>query len=81
MEYTSQTAYRSGGGVDDTEVASTAEALDAGQRLSEAAASGSRLGPSDQAAAESILSSPAVAQVGATSSSGCLTLQPLLSVC
>ena len=58
---------RSGSGVDDTEVASTAEALEAGKRLSVAAASGSRLGPSDQAAAENIFSIPIVAQVFAQS--------------
>ena len=59
---------RSGSGVDDTEVAATTEALEASQRLSEAAASGSRLGPADQAVAEDILSIPVVAQVNGISS-------------
>ena len=58
--------HRPSGGLDDSEVAGTAEALEAGQRLSEAAAAGSRLSTVDQAAAEDILSVPIVAQVGET---------------
>lgn len=46
-----------------TEVDSTANALLAGTRLTEAAASGTRLTPADQPAAEEVLRMPVVAQV------------------
>ena len=55
--------HRPSGGLEDSEVAHTVEALEAGQLLSEAAGSGSRLSPTDQAAAENALSTPVVAQV------------------
>lgn len=47
----------------DLQTLETAEALEIGTHLSEAAASGSKLAQSDQLAAERVLSIPIVAQV------------------
>lgn len=54
---------RPDGTIDDSQVGDTVEALEVGARLSEAAASGSRLAPAEQIAADKVLNTPIIAQV------------------
>ena len=51
------------GSLDLSEITRTSQALQAGTHLTEAAASGSKLGPADQSTAERVLDTPVVAQV------------------
>ena len=54
---------RPDGSLNLSEVTRTSQALQAGTRLTEAAASGNKLGPADQLTAERVLDIPVVAQV------------------